>query len=299
MHKLAEQKEGIQINNNIEDDYSDDDDSDNYYIEELKKDFNIKYSKNSKLENKKIFISIQSSNQIRCVLDLDYIFKSTNNKSEDYMNEINYLYENVVLPERKRIKPVITQLNNEKEENYWLVLKSKIYSEYDKFNDNFKNDPMYDTLISYLKQYVNSKMKDKIPTPPNEIQFYEKYVDNFQNFKELFVMHEEVEKYINIIDQQNMVLEKLHLIKKKYKYIQKKMQGYLNTNIENYSKYYEEWKTKEKKFVLKDYNYDELITDLNKLIPENETMKISGNDKKNFTLILYMFQKDYFLKDFL
>ena len=79
MHKLAEQKEGIQIKNNIEDDYSDDDDNDNYYIEELKKDFNIKYSKNFKLENKKIFISIQSSNQIRCVLDLDYIFKSTNN----------------------------------------------------------------------------------------------------------------------------------------------------------------------------------------------------------------------------
>ena len=91
------------------------------------------------------------------------------------MNEINYLYENVVLPERKRIKPVITQLNNEKEENYCLMLKSKIYSEYDKFNDNFKNDPMYDTIISYLKQYVNSKMKEKIPTTPNEIKFYEKY----------------------------------------------------------------------------------------------------------------------------
>lgn len=131
------------------------------------------------------------------------------------------------------------------------------------------------------------------------MKFYEKYVDNFQYFKELFVMHEEVEKYINIIDQQNKVLEKLHLIKKKYKFIQKKMQDYLNTNIENYSNYYEEWKSKEQKFVLKDYKYDELLTDLNKLIPENEIIKISGKDKKNFTLILYMFQKEYFLKDFI
>lgn len=299
LDKQAGQKEGIQINNNKEEDFYDDDD-DNYYIEELKKDFNIKYSKNSKLENKKIFknISIQPTNQIRCVSALDYIFKSINNNNEDYTNEINYLYENVVLPERNRIQPV-TQLNNEEEENYWLGLKSNIYSEFDKFNYKFKNDPMYDSIINYLKQYVNSKRKDKIPTTPNEIQFYEDYVDNFKNFKELFVMHEEVEKYINIIDQQNKVLKKLQLIKKKYKYIQKKMQDYLNTNIENYSQYYEEWKIKETKFVLKNYKYDELLTDLNKLIPENEIMKISGKDKKNFTLILYMFQKDYFLKDFL
>ena len=152
LDKQAEQKDGIQINNNIDEDYSDDD-SDNYYIEELKKDFNIKCSKNSKLENKNVFknISIQPTKQIKCISALDFIFKSTNNKNENYMNEINYLYENVVLPERNRIQPVITQLNNE-EENYWLELKSKIYSEYVKFNDKFKNDPMYDSIISYLKQ---------------------------------------------------------------------------------------------------------------------------------------------------
>ena len=35
------------------------------------------------------------------------------------------------------------------------------------------------------------------------------------------------------------------------------------------------------------------------LIPKNEILNISGKDKKNFLLILYLFQQDHFLKDYI
>ena len=65
-------------------------------------------------------------------------------------------------------------------------------------------------------------------------------------------------------------------------------------------KYYEEWSKGEGvKFAVKDYGFKDLILDLKKLIPEKETMKISEKDTKNFVLILYLFQNDHFLKDYI
>ena len=96
-----------------------------------------------------------------------------------------------------------------------------------------------------------------------------------------------------------MILSKMKVIKKRYKFIKKELINYLKPNKENYAEYYEEWKTKNKNLVVENYKVEDLINDLKHLIPEGEQIKISGKEKKNFLLILYLFQSNYFLKDYL
>ena len=51
--------------------------------------------------------------------------------------------------------------------------------------------------------------------------------------------------------------------------------------------YYEEWKKRNKNFVVKKYELQDLIKDLKMLIQKTEVINTSGKDKKNFLLILY------------
>ena len=57
--------------------------------------------------------------------------------------------------------------------------------------------------------------------------------------------------------------------------------------------YYLEFKKRNKSFVIENYELKDLIKDLKQFI------NISGKDKKNFLLILYLFQQDHFLKDYI
>ena len=153
--------------------------------------------------------------------------------------------------------------------------------------------------MKYFNELAQAKKTDKLKVVPEKIQFYEEYVDNFPYFKQVFIMGREVKEYLKILDLENNSLEKLQLINEKYKYILDALQKYLIPIHENYQKYYEEWKVKYKNLVVKDYELQELLKDLEKLIPKEEVIEISKRDKRNFNLILYLFQTDYFLKDYL
>ena len=61
--------------------------------------------------------------------------------------------------------------------------------------------------------------------------------------------------------------------------------------------YYLEFKKRNKSFVIENYELKDLIKDL--IIPKTEVINISGKDKKNFLLILYLFQNAHFLKDYI
>ena len=126
-----------------------------------------------------------------------------------------------------------------------------------------------------------------------------KNVDNFCDFKEIYTIKQQVDKYIKLIESEGISLEKSKNIKKKYKFINKEIKNFLEQYKENYDVYYEEWKSKNGKFMIENYQLKELIFDLNRLIPGDETITIIGKDKKNFDLILYLFQNDYFLKDYI
>lgn len=74
---MKKKKMNIVMNN---DDYG-------FDMEELKKEFNNKSSKNYKKDNQKLFNNLIS--EIGCFSALDYIF--SNNPYYDYEKEINYL----------------------------------------------------------------------------------------------------------------------------------------------------------------------------------------------------------------
>ena len=91
----------------------------------------------------------------------------------------------------------------------------------------------------------------------------------------------------------------MEIVKEKYKFIKKEIKKYLNFNQESYYQYYEEWKKKNESFVAKNYELKELISDIKKLIPNDDIINISSNKKRNFPLILYLFQTNHFLKDYI
>ena len=109
----------------------------------------------------------------------------------------------------------------------------------------------------------------------------------------------EINDYLKLIDFQEKTLKKMEIVKEKYKYIKKEIKKYLIYNHESYYQYYEEWKKKNESFVVKTYEFKELINDLKKLIPNDEIINISCKDKRNFSLILYLFQTNHFLKDYI
>ena len=82
-----ETKNEISDDDEEEDEYSDEDDDDyGFDMEELKKEFNNKSSKNYEKDNQKLFNNLIS--EIGCFSALDYIF--SNNPYYDYEKEINY-----------------------------------------------------------------------------------------------------------------------------------------------------------------------------------------------------------------
>lgn len=272
----------ITIQNNNDEDY--------YYIDELKNDFDFTFSKDHKTQNKNIFknLEIEYINDIDCLSALKYIFSNKNNN--DYMKEINYLYNNIVLPERNKQEELIKE--KDKESEYFLFQK-KIDTEYNKLEDKFKNDPLFNRIIAYFNDATKKINKDE------NIQFYEDHVDNFCSFKRMFNIKKNVKEYIKLIESEELTLKKLELVNEKYMYIQKEIKNYLNPNEENYLFYYEEWKKKNQKFVVENYELKVLFNDLNKLIPKEANIKITNKDKRNFSLILYLFQTGYFLKDYI
>ena len=115
----------------------------------------------------------------------------------------------------------------------------------------------------------------------------------------MFNIKKNVKDYIKLIESEELTLKKLELVNEKYMYIQKEIKNYLKPNEENYLFYYEEWKKKNQKFVVENYELKDLFNDLNKLIPKDAKIKITKKDKRNFSLILYLFQTGYFLKDYI
>ena len=51
--------------------------------------------------------------------------------------------------------------------------------------------------------------------------------------------------------------------------------------------------------MVENYELKDIIKDIRKIIPDYKKMKIIGKNRRDFTLILYMFQSDYFLKDYI
>ena len=53
--------------------------------------------------------------------------------------------------------------------------------------DKFRLDPLYNSIIQYFENLLKAKKRNKIINAPAEIEFYEKYVDNFCDFKNLYI----------------------------------------------------------------------------------------------------------------
>ena len=149
----SEQKiESFEANSNDEEDNENDD------IEELQKEFNsnieINTSKNEEIFNK---LSVSSINDINCLSAREFIFNFKS--STDYFNELKYLFENIVLPERN-IKIGINNIKNDKIEiNYYSILQKKIESIYKELDDKFKHDPLYESIIQYFENLSKAKKK--------------------------------------------------------------------------------------------------------------------------------------------
>ena len=117
-------------------------------------------------------------------------------------------------------------------------------------------------------------------------------------------LYRDYEKIIeNKAKRDKMIKECNDLLQKieKYNYIKENTRKYLlnNNNIKEYEEYYKEWKRKNKNLAVKGYKLKDLLKDIKKLVPMNEKITISGRDKFNFTFILYLFQQQYFLKDYI
>ena len=273
----------------IENSYKDEKDDEK--IDELTKNFNINFSSEYEDKNKELIenISIESKKIINCRLALNYIF--SNNLNNNYQKEIEYLYKNIILPERAHSQSSNEDLNKQKD-SYHSLIQNNIETLYTKISNEFKDDPSYDIIINYFKDSYKKLRENKYSPAPKNLLFYEKNVDNFIKFKEIFIIKQKFYEYLTTIESDKKTLEMMELIKEKYILIKKEIKKYLKPNIENYKQYYEELKAKNPQYIVNNYEVNDLINDLNNLIPVNETMDITIKDKKNFYLILYLFQKN-------
>ena len=296
-NNIPDKNEILELNNKeneIHDLICDDDNT----IEELKNNYMYNYSEEHKVKNEEIFskLTVKSSDTINYISALNYIFR--NKHKNDNINEIKYLYENISLPENT-INNILKENGKVTNINYYLEYQNKIEKIYNQLNDKFKHDPLYQNIINYFEESAKEIKKNNFVSIPQILIYYENYIDNFCDFKDVYIMRKQVKEYIELIDSENKILEKMELIKEKYKYIQKELQKYLNPNQKNYENYYNEWKSKNPIYVVENYELRDIEDDLMRLIPKNETIKIIGKDKRNFSLILYLFQNDYFLEDYI
>ena len=287
--------EEIKSNNNIKYDGNVDED---YNIEELKKDNNFVFSNDYKENNEKILenLLVQSNENMDLNSALNYIFY--NNDMNDYKKELNYLYQNIYLPKNLQNQKLL-EINKETQSEDYEFLQSETDSIYKQVDYKFKNDPLYAIFIKYFESDRKEWTNNNNVATQQLIRFYEKFVDNFCDFKNIFDFKGRIKEFTEQINSKNSTLKKLEIIKEKYKLIENALKDSLIPNQENYQKYYEEWKEKNEKLVVENYELKDLIKDIRKLIPSHEKMKIIGKDRRNFTLILYMFQCNYFLKDYI
>lgn len=75
-------------------------------------------------------------------------------------------------------------------------------------------------------------------------------------------MKAEADECMKKIKLNDETLKKMKYIKKKYQLIKKEMKKFLYPNQELYLEYYEEWKKKNQKFVVENYELKDLIDDI-------------------------------------
>ena len=71
----------------------------------------------------------------------------------------------------------------------------------------FKHDPLYDSIIQYFENLSKSKKTNKTIDAPELLEFQEKYVDNFCDLKNLYIMKVEINDYLKLMDSQYKTLE--------------------------------------------------------------------------------------------
>ena len=108
---------------------------------------------------------------------------------------------------------------------------------YTKINSEFIDEPLYEKIINYFKDSYKKMKENKYSLTPQILDFYEKNVDNFINFKEIFIIKKKIDENIAIIELENKTLEKMELVKEKYIMIEKELKKYLKPNMENYKEY--------------------------------------------------------------
>ena len=287
-------------------------------------DNNLVYEKNinkiSIEENNKVVfekLKVDSRGSIKCKNAFNFIFST----SVDFNlnSKIEYLYNNIKLPIKEdnnnvnnKVNSNINELDNmEYDYDYIFPIlkryKNEIEEIYTLLDEKFKQDPSYDSIQKYFQSLSNKYKNSKISVKEPIINVYKNNVENFEDYENFFSLMKLYGDYDEIIPNKTkrdkMIKECNDLLQKleKYNYIKKNINKYLvnNNNIKEYKEYYKEWKRKNKDLALKGYTLKNLLEDIQKLIPMDEDMKISGRDKFNFTFILYLFQQQYFLKDYI
>ena len=147
----------------------------------------------------------------------------------------------------------------------YLLVQNNIDSLFNSLSKKLKDAPSYQSFIDYYSDLESQKQNNKIVIDPQAIRFYEDNVDNFSDFKDVLMMKIRLKNYIKEIESVDKTLEKLKYIREKYIFIKKELQEYLHPNQENYVKYYEEWKAKNAKFVVENYELKDVIDDIKHL----------------------------------
>ena len=292
----------IKIENNYEENYDDND------LPELHKEINFQSSKEEKKINEELInkIKVKIKEEIKVKSALNYLFQ--NKLKLNNNNEIEFLYNNIIIPEnlKDKVEEKMKELFRDNEYKfriitpYFLDLKEKILSSLNLIDAEFKEDPLYDFFQEEFAN-ISKQLNDKKNLIVNnkKINFYEKYVTGFKEFKALSSIYLEYKNYENIHQEKMKKYEDLLKIKAKYDYILANVEKLLIYYRENYDQLYNEWKTKNKDKSVNEYELNDLFKDIKRLIPPEESIKIVGKNKSNFIFILYLFQKGYFLKDYI
>ena len=274
---------------------------------------------NSIEKNNKVIFDKHKINPKESII-FEYAFNFIFNTYIDFdlNSKIEYIYNNIQFP-NKEVNNLNNKINNnisildnmEYEYDYILPkltkYKKKVDEIYTLLDEKYKEDPAYDSIQKYFENLSKKYEYSIISVNEPIINFYKsnvEYFEEYENFYSLMKLYRDYEKIIeNKAKRDKMIKECNDLLQKieKYNYIKENTRKYLlnNNNIKEYEQYYKEWKRKNKNLAVKGYKLKDLLKDIKKLVPMNEKITISGRDKFNFTFILYLFQQQYFLKDYI
>ena len=268
-------------------------------INECESDMNI--NNNYKEKNEKLFneIKVNRREDVLCKDCFKYLFQE--DMKLNYKKEIQYLIDNITIPHNLNKKLNNNTIGIKEMSGRLLNCKKKINSIFDIIDNSFKTFPSYSEIINYFADKDN----DKINNP--KIDYYKKYVDGFKeygkfyNVKKVYEEYEESEIIEKITKYEKLIesFEELNKKKEKYIYLNNSIGSYLKDKyfFIDYSKSYDEWRKNNPKLVVNNYEFKDLLADLELLLPVNERIKLIGRDKFNFSFYLYLCQNDYFLKD--